>query len=240
MIESCVNETPISSAPSSDLYYKWNGLHNKSILLVHVGKTAGASVKAQFETDGLDFEQVHLHSVDEAMIRAHAVVLVSLRDPVQRLVSAFNFRSPAAGVPLDPVCPLEQHKPFYDCFKSLDEYANALTDQSACGRIARRGECHTEFDTCAYLGGVMQELERNRHKVFVLDKATVLADLNRISNHLRWKIKFNKLPRIHEYSKSPNMTQISIVGMMKLTGFLAATGETAIYQKLSTDFRLPP
>ena len=81
------------------------------------------------------------------------------------------------------------------------------------------------MDTCAYIGGVVDELELHKDKVFAVNTETISADLNHISRQLNWGKSFYSLPHIHEYEKPDGLTHISNACISRLRGFLELTGE---------------
>lgn len=116
------------------------------VVLVHVGKTGGDSVKPLLHARCTRCElpwQVHLRRVTPADVAGANAVVVTLRDPVERAVSAFNWRHPRGGG-LDSTHPFTSahysptEKLLYDCFETANEFANALWDRSWCGVVARR------------------------------------------------------------------------------------------------------
>ena len=204
------------------------------ILLVHVGKTGGGSIMDLLEKNRMDWHQVHEHAVEASMIREHSVILLSLREPVSRQISAFNWR---LGKPHDRN--LGNRSAFYGCFSHVNEYAQALYASSFCGTQARIGELHTELNTCSYLGGIVDELERNRQKVFALDTFSFVSDLNKISAHLKWGKHFVNPPHTHRSKKDGNSSYLSPKGQMQLEGFVEMLGEAPLYRTLMKMFRLP-
>lgn len=222
-----------------DEYHTYQG---KRILIVHVGKAAGGTVNKALLTAGVRSRQIHMHALDAQMIDEHDCILLCLRNPVQRTISAFNWRVPGGRNVSEGFafkqCGIGNYEEFYTCCRSIEEYAARLSEFSTCGSIARQGECHTELDTCAYVGGVVHELERQRSKVFAIDTSTIQSDLNTISRHLGWGKRFDRLPRIHEYEKKINLTQLSATGLKSITTFVEVTGEASLYRKLLSVFKL--
>lgn len=217
----------------------FNGMR---ILLVHIGKTAGGTVSKALSVVGIKSRQLHLHALDSIMIEEYDVLIICLRDPVARVISAFNWRNPRYQNLTQHYnmkqCGVGSHSKLYSCCGTVDQYAHLLADTSECGAIAREGECHTELDTCAYLGGVVAELDRHKEKIFVVDTETISTDLNRISRKLGWGKTFSSLPRLHDYDKPADLTRISAAGLRKLKDFLEFTGEGPLYRRLLMQYRL--
>ena len=66
------------------------------VLFVHVGKTCGGTIAAELRKNHVAYHEVHLDKVDGEKLAKYKRVIVSARDPVDRVVSAFNWRSPHA------------------------------------------------------------------------------------------------------------------------------------------------
>ena len=66
------------------------------VLFVHVGKTCGGTIAAELRKNRVAYHEVHLDKVDGETLAKYKRVIVSARDPVDRVVSAFNWRSPHA------------------------------------------------------------------------------------------------------------------------------------------------
>lgn len=66
-------------------------------------------------------------------------VIVSVRDPLSRVISAFNARHPRGGQsPFQKAAHVRATEyMFYKCFKELNDWANALNGSDYCGELAR-------------------------------------------------------------------------------------------------------
>lgn len=223
-----------------DISYGLSGNGTNETLLIHVGKTGGGSLRTLLINNGINFEQVHFHAVDAGMIRSHKNIIIAVRDPAERLVSAFNWHNPRCR----PIKPIWQNlgfgdfDNFYGCFGNPNEFASAVIEDNKCGQIARLGNGHVEFDTCAYVGGLVEELHKHRRKVFVVDTADLLQDVNHVSKRLRWGLTFTELPRIHTLRKSVyNISRANLRSKVILKGYVEYTGEAQLYRKLVNLFK---
>ena len=66
------------------------------VLFVHVGKTCGGTIAAELQKNRVAYHEVHLDKLDRETLAQYKHIIVSARDPVERVVSAFNWRSPHA------------------------------------------------------------------------------------------------------------------------------------------------
>lgn len=125
----------------------------RRLALVHIGRSAGTSIRGilrrapvNFTHDHSRFHQQYFHPAD------YDLFLVATRDPVSRVVSAFNWRHPVGGGPVSGLHVAEQE--LYACFPDLpggvNRFAESLNDETACGEAARR--ClHSASAECNHL-----------------------------------------------------------------------------------------
>lgn len=66
----------------------WN-LLSPPLVMIHVGKCAGGSVRTALSSVGIRFEEIHIQPFRIARGRRY---LILLREPVSRMISAFNYR----------------------------------------------------------------------------------------------------------------------------------------------------
>ena len=62
-----------------------------SVLFIHIGKAGGGSVLHLLNKAHVASDQVHTRPVPYIAIASHARIVVCNRDPVDRLVSAYNW-----------------------------------------------------------------------------------------------------------------------------------------------------
>jgi len=147
-----------------------------AVLFVHVGKSCGTTVGASLARNKASIKaayngytplvQVHVHPVRPDVIAAAENVLVAVRDPVDRLVSAYNTVACGFGFGFDKVdaavCSrnaipdkhdtsingsqftidgwftlTNQVKSLMRCYPNVTAFADGLDDDSECGRVAR-------------------------------------------------------------------------------------------------------
>jgi len=133
----------------------------RPIKFVHVGKSAGTSVKLMLLNAPINFTHVHLRNPGDSLdSTADASIFITVtRNPLRRTLSAFNFRHPRGGArPCQAInlSPLE--KELYACFPDTSLYkgaANAFAEGTSaltrCGDVAR----NCLFDAtrrCEHLG----------------------------------------------------------------------------------------
>ena len=107
------------------------------VLFVHVGKTCGGTIAAEFRKNRVAYHEVHLDKVDGETLAQYKRVIVSARDPVDRVISAFNWRSPHACrqrkgqcTPPRAVEKFDGERGFYNCFPDVQHFVDAVTERS--------------------------------------------------------------------------------------------------------------
>ena len=106
--------------------------------LCHVGKCAGSTTKSSLEDAGFRFNEVHGIPLTAASV-LNRTTIVTVRDPVARSISAFNWRHPqGGGIRLRKA---GSHRwsevEFYRCFQNVTDWVMALRTTGLCGELAR-------------------------------------------------------------------------------------------------------
>jgi len=115
-------------------------------MFVHVGKTGGESAYVAMRrlchdapTPVCNVWPVHNRPVNGIKELLGKKVLITVRDPIARVISAFNFRHPIGGFPLEIGKRdwNKNEKQMYQCFDDVNELAHAVRSECPCGRIAQ-------------------------------------------------------------------------------------------------------
>jgi hypothetical protein len=208
---------------------------HKSVLVVHIGKTCGASVCAALSGKGISFTHVHVHPATPEMLHQFDYILITIRDPFDRIVSAFNFHNPhLASVTHAPQFPTGK---FYDCFPTVNEYGEQLFAKTGCAPYAHRGIGHMTLGACAYLGGILDDLKELSDKVFLIrtekcdsDLASALKGIGYSNMSLS-----EDFPNIHTYKKPQEVT-ITPTALRSIHAHLENIGEYPLYRYLLKSF----
>jgi hypothetical protein len=209
--------------------------------LIHIGKCAGQTVNKYLLHNKVRVDRIHARVPEIDRLQRTGVVVV-LRDPIARIISAFNWRHPSTR-PVDgkSCCPRMDHTElelaFYKCFDHVNEFAEALDEDSQCGSRARDALTkHMKHIGMGYefyfAQDVMSTLEK--HLVFVIHQEHLTQDLH---DFLLWnniKLTHDRIPVSHSadgaiYPKM-NDTYLSQDGRNTLRAHLAR--DYAIYEKL--------
>ena len=180
------------------------------LLFVHIGKSCGATVERSLETNAKliqlagrePFGRVHVHPVRRRVLAAVKEVVIVIRDPVHRVISAYNTAACKEDDEVDDeVCKripaLHKFQRFgfkrlslLECFPNVTAFADGLDDSTDCGRLARdvlrNNETHPEsshgehvgMGNCFYLGGMADTLVHKR--LHLVETDTCDADIAKI------------------------------------------------------------
>ena len=118
------------------------------VILLHVGKTGGATVQQTFQP--CLKSTIHYKTITEDDLRSGRRFIVTLRDPLDRFVSAYNWRHPDGGrgthyqtkeERLKDECSQSCLEPkearLYRCYSSINDLANGLLLNDSCGNFLR-------------------------------------------------------------------------------------------------------
>jgi hypothetical protein len=110
------------------------------IVLVHVGKTGGATINAALAQTNVSWWEIHGHNVQhftDGCYDKYTHYIFTHRDPVTRAISAFNWQSydskgiKNAGGDL-------YTKVYDECFPTANTFAEGLGEEGECGDLARK------------------------------------------------------------------------------------------------------
>eukprot|EP00729_Bicosta_minor_P018025 gene18025-27102_t len=108
-----------------------NYTFDNSVLFVHIGKAGGGAVESHLQRAGIRFDQIHVSYTPGNALLSHDWIIVCVRDPVARLVSAYNWNNPASAK--------KGHKHassvvnFYKCFPNVNAWVRAFRSHSGGG-----------------------------------------------------------------------------------------------------------
>jgi len=135
------------------------------VVFVHVGKTCGGSA-ISFLRRGANVTEVHLRPVDLVDVADAAQIVVSVRDPVQRVLSAFDWHRPqnnrTFGRCVDDggVCADAE---LYACAATADAFADLVLSHNGTDRCALLAKAFLAADAGAKLLGAPLRFARLSH-----------------------------------------------------------------------------
>jgi hypothetical protein len=76
----------------------------KRLTFVHIGKAAGTSLRQTFTASDYDFRLMHMLFKQKAMFAGPNIV-ISVRDPIDRFISAYNYKHPKNCIDITTTSP---------------------------------------------------------------------------------------------------------------------------------------
>lgn len=226
------------------------------LMFVHVGKTGGSSVEEFLKANEIRYFMVHQKPLSLKICRSTGysrlsscaswvkrwqqklrVVVVSVRDPLKRLVSAFNWRNPDGGgvthnYYVKHYWPQVHRfeKQLYSCFQSVNALAEALDSSGVCGDHARKavqfrpsfyGTHMTQGYQFYFGGGVLETMIQRNISIYLVHQETMADDLEGIQTVIPNALTTHNVFRERSNYLKKNDTQISEEGLRKLAPYLS-------------------
>ena len=205
------------------------------VLFVHVGKTCGGTIAAELRKNRVNYHEVHLDKVDRETLAQYSRVIVSARDPVDRVVSAFNWRSPHACrerkgecTPPRAVDKYDGERGLYNCFADVQHFVDAVTGGSkvttlTCHMLAHSffygvgvgagGGSHIGKGLSWYVGPVLHDLLRRESDLWVVRAEACEHDLEGAIRWLRGDDTLDVLRAVCESTSELSYRADAVTGM---------------------------
>jgi hypothetical protein len=142
------------------------------VLFVHVGKTCGGSAVAYLRR-AVNVTEVHLRPVKREEVERASHIIVSVRDPTERVVSAFEWHRPGGdrtyGRCFHRKRDVERYgnscadDELYKCAATADAFADLVASRNATDRCARVAKAFLAPDAGARLLGEPLHFARLSH-----------------------------------------------------------------------------
>lgn len=103
-----------------------------------MGKCGGSSSYGALSSLGIHLNEYHGMMLLKQDI-LNKTIIVTIRDPFERIISAFNARHPHGGQHPYNLGKIQRitEMYFYQCFEELNDFVNALNGTSYCSEVAR-------------------------------------------------------------------------------------------------------
>jgi len=201
------------AATASEDVWKQSSNNVNLYKFIHVGKCGGSSIRAWLRRNNVSFHETHLARVHTCG-ENESTWLFSVRDPIDRAISSFNWRSPRTGNAEHGQQMFgSREREFYECFEYFNDFAEALDDQSTCGHYARRAL--NDPQGSEHLGkGVAWYLDEQldcvlKQKVFVSHAESLASDLEAFGKCIGIDNLDMHIPHKNSYYPMQNQTYIS-------------------------------
>ena len=160
-----------------------------NVTVVHIGESAGTTVVEYLQDHGMAFYELHVQRVPLAFV-SKMKVIITLRDPVERFVSAFYDHGVLTANSKNRSHPMS-HLAMDSCFQgSVDQLALALANRSStCGALAwaatDTGFTHARMGLSFYfsVSNVLSTLLRGG-AYMLIHLSTLEQDLDRVLDWL--------------------------------------------------------
>jgi len=211
-----------------------SGSHPAHIALIHVGKTAGASVKVMLDRAHVPHHQVHTQNAHTALDCRFTHYIVTTRDPINRTISAFNWRHTNGGREnIHTHSPAEMEL-YNECFPQVSgasyAFAEALSSSGRCAMLARaclfepaRGCEHLAKGHAYYLQstGLIERLRQPEVNLFVVRLEHLEEDMAALLDWLCIPAdKHLLIPKRHTSYARQSDTALSNLGLQTLRSSL--------------------
>lgn len=185
--------------------------YTEQLIFVHIGKTGGSTIRKFLNDNTITYRLVHCQRVTADMIHNHSKILISIRDPLERIISAFNWRSPVGGgiaILGKQNSPAEQV--FYQYFPNSTSFISVFsgTDSSlkALANKTLQGSEHVGMGYSFYLGNIISLLSSLNFAIIRQDK--LLDDLIGLESWIGKKYKSRGISQLRSSYRLHNSTNI--------------------------------
>lgn len=230
----------------------------EKLLFVHVGKTGGTTVEDFLEKNEIRHMTMHTKPLSSEICKLKRIlkprrkcgwmerrwktntdkVVVSVRDPIARVISAFNWRHTDGGGVKDKSFSLKHYPEayyfdinLYKCFPSINDFAEALgpeysgNSSTKCRSIARDAlDLNSTFYGPHLMQGyrfymgpeILDYFNIQNRSIYVVHQETMEADLMGLSDFLHVKLKHPRISQRRSAYKRKNDKYISEQGKVNL------------------------
>ena len=229
------------------------------LLFVHVGKTGGTTVEDFLVANNIKHVAIHTKPLSSKICKLKHVfgekkcerfedrwktltdkVVVSVRDPIKRVISAFNWRHTNGGGVKDKSFS-RKHYPdayrfdinLYECFASINDFAEALFPpdggiRNATGRCEHLAHKALELNNTFYgphlsqgyrfyMGeDVLDYMKADNRSIYLIHQESMQEDLLGIGEFLNVRLRSPKISQRRSAYKRKNDKYISEWGMKNL------------------------
>ena len=194
---------------------------DRSVLFIHVGKAGGSSIAGILGATHVHYDQIHVHPVPLLALHSHPYIVITVRDPVARLISAYNWgislRQPwamklSACYDVDQFAMAFAYHRINPSFRSARTPCDTLSDKIDAWTSTEAGASffdfgHIRMDGCFYLGGCIGDSALLSKRMFVVRTEMISADAHAMLNWLNAS-ELQAPPHKNENLAARNATQL--------------------------------
>mmetsp|Transcript_29713 Transcript_29713/g.50206 ORF Transcript_29713/g.50206 Transcript_29713/m.50206 type:complete len:509 (-) Transcript_29713:733-2259(-) len=217
-------------------WYKWayttacrhmdkfqNERARNKLLFIHVGVACGGTITQSLDAAHIGHEMVHVAAVRPDEILQATKILINVRYPVNRTVSAFEG---FLGT---------NNRTVHSCLlHSVGDYVDYLFSTDPCAETVRRTTFgHVNHDTCSYMGGVRDLLRARRDSVYIVATESCTADIVGALHWLGHAAANESSVVTSHVHHNPNARQALNASQYKvLETYLEQMGEMDLYREI--------
>mmetsp|Transcript_15198 Transcript_15198/g.43183 ORF Transcript_15198/g.43183 Transcript_15198/m.43183 type:complete len:244 (+) Transcript_15198:143-874(+) len=160
------------------------------VLYVHVGKSAGGTIRAFLQSLHVKYKKFHLHdgAVPLSELELFRTLIVAMRDPTERVISGYNWNK--NHIPRH----FNRHSfdPLFQCSPSARDFCNCFLSQnrSGCCRTVREGLRrgapfgHISVGLETYFADILDSLKAGKWpgQILAVNAEHLQEDLTRLAN----------------------------------------------------------
>tara|TARA_B100001939_G_C16945327_1_gene620059 strand:+ start:4165 stop:4854 length:690 start_codon:yes stop_codon:yes gene_type:complete len=170
---------------------------NSKLILIHIGKCGGSSVRKDLENAGISFYYVHVNTVKYDPSKKYIFLL---RNPIDRFVSAFYWRKKNVIEFSKPIN--EYEKKMFNKYKDVNSLALDIYDDHGNIQLDLKKESnyihHIVQDIDFHIGSLLEKIHKNDiHSVITTEN--IVED---IKNSFNIDIKSHEKSNKNQYSLS--------------------------------------
>lgn len=192
-----------------------------------------------FKANRVKYAELHTFPMDMDMLAYYETIIIVVRDPLVRFISAYNFQHPNGEDPLP-----DSNRLLYRCFNNLTDLGERIFEDSECGRLGRSDSTtHMGLGYCSYVGGheVRSNLLKRKNLLVIRAdrceadsvRAAEIVTSNTVSGTSKEGLTSYKMPQIYVRKKRSSMsTSLSPLARDNLLRWLQVSGETPLYSDI--------
>ena len=162
------------------------------IVFVHISKTGGSTIQKFLSNNNIRYHLVHCRPLPKNIIRGGRKIIVSVREPLSRVISAFNWRSPyGGGIHKFGKNNTAQEMMFHSCFHNVSIFVKSFSaHKSNCRDIAHNSLKNREHIGMGYVFYLKQAMSKIRDAhIYVIRQEHLQADLLGLQDWIKYPIK---------------------------------------------------
>jgi len=201
------------------IYFKYSkkesfSNENKKLIFIHIGKTGGGTIQKILNNYNIKFKNFHLRN--NYVYNKNKKYLLSIRNPISRLISAWNWRKYTI-CPDKMGCPNQNEQDIYDKYSLNDFLENLYTKNKIIDKnLVMKHILPANISYYLKINNFLNDCDSNVKNINIITSENLYEDLE---NSLEKKIDKLKLD-IHISQKKETYEGLSSLAKTNLLKFL--------------------